>query len=503
MAYLGIDLGTSSVKVLLVDAGGRVIAEAVETYPILSPQPGAAEQNPGDWWDAAGRATRRVLRESAESIDAIGLSGQMHGAVCLGPDLELLRPAIIWADTRGAGTASQLTDAISRERLGEAVGTTLAAGFQAVTLAWLREHEPAVWTDLRWVLLPKDYLRLRMTGEIASEPSDAASTGMLGVADRQWSRDVLAAIGLPADRVPPLVGSASEAGRLTDEAAAQLGVPHGTPVVAGGGDAPLAALAAGVSDNRSLLATLSSGAQVIAMVDEPIVDAGLRLHTFASPLDPALGEPGWYLMGATMVAGLALRWLRDNVYEDQSEHAIEAMTADAAGCKPGASGLVFAPYLAGERTPHLDPNARGMLIGLTLDHGRAEVTRAVMEGVVFAMRDALDVVRESAPGERRLVLAGGGARSPLWRQLVADIFETPVHPSTVADQSAVGAAVLAAAWHQGARAGEIGRAWATFDDTVEPQPDALETYRELREVYRSLYAAHKDDFATLGRIAPA
>jgi xylulokinase len=354
---------------------------------------------------------------------------------------------------------------------------------------------------LRLALLPKDYLRFRLTGEIWAEPSDAASTGMLGLADCQWSRDALDAIDLAVERLPPLVGSASEAGRLTTAAAAHLGLSMGTPVVAGGGDAPLAALAAGVSDDRSLLAMLSSGAQVIAMVDTPVVDPGLRLHTFATPLDPARGEPGWYLMGATMAAGLALRWLRDNVYEDRSERSIEALTNAAAACAPGAGGLIFAPYLSGERTPHLDPHARGVLVGLTLGHGRAEITRAVMEGVVFAMRDALDVVQESAPAERRLVLGGGGARNRLWRQLVADVFELLVHPSAVADQSAIGAGVLAAAWHQGAKASEIGRAWATFDDPVEPRADAVKTYRELREVYRHLYATHKDDFERLGRIA--
>ena len=501
MAYLGIDLGTSSVKVLVVDDGGTVLAEAAGSYPTHSPQPGAAEQDPRDWWQAVGAATRRAVSVADVVIDAIGLSGQMHGTVCVGSDLTPLRPAIIWADTRGAETAGWLTDTIGGERLGKAVGTALAAGFQAVTLAWLRDHETATWSRLRLALLPKDYLRFRLTDEIAAEPSDAASTGMLGVADRRWSEIVLDAIGVRSEQLPPLIGSASEAGRMTAEAAAHLGLPQGLPVIAGGGDAPLAALAAGVSDDRSLLATLSSGAQIIAMVDAPVVDPGLRLHTFATPLDPSRGEPGWYLMGATMVAGLALRWLRDNVYEDQSEHAIEAMTSAAADCKPGAGGLVFAPYLAGERTPHLDPAARGVLLGLTLEHGRAEITRAVMEGVVFAMRDALDVVRESAPGERRLVLAGGGARSLLWRQLVADIFETPAHPSTVADQSAIGAAVLAAAWRNGVKASEIGRTWATFAAPVEPRADAVVIYRELREVYRNLYTAHKDDFGRLARHA--
>ncbi len=500
MAYLGIDLGTSSVKVLVVDVHGTVLAEAAEAYPTGQPQPGAAEQDPRDWWQAVGTASRRAVACAGVQVDAISLSGQMHGTVCLGAELQLLRPAVIWADTRGAETARRLTAAIGPDRLAVAVGTALAAGFQAVTVAWLREHEPDTWRELRLVLLPKDYLRFRLTGEIAAEPSDAAGTGMLSVADRRWSDVVLNAVGLRVEQLPPLIGSASEAGRLTSEAGAHLGVAKGTPVVAGGGDAPLAALAAGVSDDRSLLATLSSGAQVVAMVDAPVIDQELRLHTFASPLDPAAGEPGWYVMGATMSAGSALRWLRDNVYRDGSPNAIEAMTDEAATCRPGANGLVFAPYLAGERTPHLDSNARGVLLGLTLDHGRAEITRAVMEGVVFAMRDALDVVRQSAPGDRRLVLAGGGARSPLWRQLVADMFEMTVYPSSVADQSAIGAAVLAAAWHQRARASEIGHTWATFDAAVEPQPDGLLTYRELRDIYRRIYQSHRDDFRTLGRL---
>ena len=351
MSYLGIDLGTTSLKAVLVSVSGEVLREGTASYAMQHPYPGAAVQDPEHWWRATRDAVQQIQNGIGAEINAIGLSGQMHGTVCLNSMRQLIRPALIWPDTRGTITAAELTAVVGEMRLSDTIGTPLASGFQGVTVAWLRQHEPTTWRSIATVLLPKDYLRFRLTGEIATDPSDAAGTGMLDVHTRDWSDLMLDTVGLDRGKVPAIRPSAQIAGRLTSEAAEYLGLPVGLPVVTGGGDAPLAALASGVADGRSLLATLSSGAQVIAFTDHPAVDPRLRVHTFAAPLDPTKGEAGWYVMGATMVAGMALSWLKENIFESSSDQAITSMVQRASEISPGSNGLLFAPYLTGERTP--------------------------------------------------------------------------------------------------------------------------------------------------------
>lgn len=500
MSYLGIDLGTSSIKVLQTDAAGRVLSEAAAPYPTSHPALGAAEQSPSDWWRAAIEAIHELHLRPGD-VRAIGLTGQMHGLVCLDVQDRVVRPAIIWADTRGAEAATELTAQIGAKRLGEIAGTALASGFLGTSVAWLRANEPDHWQSIATALVPKDYLRFRLTGEKATDPSDAASTGLLDVRERDWSDVLLEAVGLSRSSVPPIMGSSSVVGYLSAEAAVELRLAPGTPVVCGGGDAPVAALASGVGEGRSILATLSSGAQTIVFTQEPAVDPGLRVHTFASPLDPSRGECGWYVMGATMVGGSALHWLRDNVFQLTSDDALAEMIAGANEIPSGADGLLFAPYLSGERTPYFDPYARAVFLGLTVNHDRRHLIRAVMEGVVFALSDALDIVRLLTGVESEVVLAGGGARSVLWRQIVADIFDVPVRPSLVADQSAVGAALLAAACDLNEPAAALGAAWARFGETVEPIAANVARYRTLRAMYQDIYAMHADHFHRLAGLA--
>jgi len=499
MSYLGIDLGTSSVKVVVADVAGNVLGEASVTYPTHHPAPGAAEQDPRDWWRATVEAVRALNLRSG-SVDAIGMTGQMHGLVCLDTADDLIRPAIIWADTRGAATAAELTAVIGEKRLADLVGTALASGFLGTSVAWLRQHERQSWRSIATVLLPKDYLRFRLTGEKSTDPSDAASTGLLDVHDRDWSDPMLDAVGLTRSQVPEIRGSADIAGRLTAEAAAELNLAAGIPIICGGGDAPVAALACGVADGRSLLATLSSGAQVIVFSASPAVDPALRVHTFASPLDPARNECGWYIMGATMVAGSALQWLRNNVLRGGAGDIGKVVEA-ASEIGAGSDGLIFAPYLDGERTPHFDPRARAVFLGLTSNHDHRHITRAVMEGAIFALLDALDVVRSLTSTDSGAVLAGGGARSPLWRQIVADIFDLPVRPSLVVDQSAVGAALLAAASDLNESATALGKEWARFDTTVEPIAANVARYKEIRSIFRDIYPAHAEHFHRLANLA--
>jgi xylulokinase len=501
MSYLGIDLGTSSVKAVVLSENGSLLGEAVETYLTSHPTQGASEQDPDQWWQATARAIRSFDAHTRQRVTGISFSGQMHGTVCLDAEQRLIRPAIIWSDTRGAQIAARLTEEIGRAELARRVGTALAAGFQGVTAVWLREREPMTWSRLHVLMLPKDYLRFRMTGEVGADPSDGAGTGLLDVNTRDWSGEMLEAVGLRREQLPPIKASAEVVGRLTVDAAAEFGLPPGCAVVTGGGDAPLAAVAAGAASGQSLLATLSSGAQAMAFLFKPVVDEEVRVHTFASPLDPAQDECGWYVMGATMVGGMALQWLRGNVFQCGEDQTVDILIKRAGQAPVGSGGLLFAPYLTGERSPHLDPAARAVFLGLTAEHDRRHLTRAVMEGAVFALRDALDIVRSLAPDPADVVLAGGGARSRLWRQIVADIFDLPVRPSRLADQSAVGAAILAASAEMKVPAGTLGAQSAKFDEVVEPIRANVERYAELRELFRDIYTKHSGDFHRLVELA--
>ncbi|HRA48935.1 MAG TPA: xylulokinase, partial [Thermomicrobiales bacterium] len=485
MTWLGIDLGTSSVKVLVVHGDGTVVGVATRPYPVLQPEPGAAEQDPNTWWDATVAAIHDLGALTTE-IQGIGLSGQMHGTVLLGADRRLLSPAIIWSDVRSAAALATLIAQLGNDQIVTEIGSPIATGFQAATLAWIRTSRPETWQAIRHVLLPKDWLRLQLTGTLATDPSDGASTGMFNVCSRTWSPLILDALGVQLEQLPPVLGSGTVAGRLSAHAAAALGLRAGIPVATGGADAPLAALASGIAGHDAVLATLSSGAQVTRFSRTPVVDPGARLHTFASPLSPERNEPEWFLMGATMAAGSALTWARERIF--QSATSIPDLTAAAAEVPVGAGGLVFTPYLNGERTPHMDPLARGAFFGLTADHDQRHLTRAIIEGAVFALRDAFDLLTDLTGPSETVLLAGGAARSQLWRQTVADCFGIPVVPGTVADLSAVGAAILAATAVTGEPASQLASRWAAYDEPVVPIPANQERLAAIRTVFQTLYS---------------
>jgi xylulokinase len=496
-ALLGIDIGTGSVKALVMDERGRTLGRGSAEHALRHPQPGWAEQDPDEWWRGTVGAVRAAMAEAgAVDIAAIGLSGQMHGTVLLDADRTPIRPAIIWADTRSAADVAALTARSGQERLIEIAGSPLATGFQAATLAWLHAHEPEAWRRVRTVLLPKDEIRRRMTGELMSEPSDASSTLLLDVRRRDWSDDLLAAVGIDRSFVPPLVASTAVSGALRKGAADALGLRPGIPVAGGGADAPLAVLAAGVVRPEQLALTISTGAQVIAPTSEPRPDPAGRIHAWCACLPPESGA-GWYQMGATMVAGLALRWLRDEVFALDGENAYARMTGWAENTPAGAAGLVFLPYLAGERTPHMNSHARGVFLGLTAEHGRGHLVRAVMEGATLALFDAFEVLRSLGASPREIVLSGGGAQSRLWRQIVADVFGLLVRPLRTVEQSALGAALLA-----GAAIGQhdlvtTATAWATYDEPVMPDLGKHAVYGELLAIFRNAYRVHIEDFERL------
>lgn len=496
---LGIDLGTSSVKVLLVDETGRTVGRGSAEYPISYPQPNQAEQNPEEWWQATVLAVRQALAgaDSAVPVAAIGVSGQMHGTVLLSKGGRLLAPAVIWPDQRSRRQVREMTVLIGAERLLEITGSPVATGFQAATIRWLQHEQPDLWRQAEKVLLPKDYLRWRLTGAYATDPSDASSTLLLDVRRRNWSPELLAVLDIDAARLPSVRESVAVAGELSREAAEALGLSPSVPVITGGGDTPCGILGAGIVSPDTLLLTISTGGQLVVPAFDVEVDLGGRIHTFCGTLAPGPDQAGWYQMGAILSAGMALRWLRDAVLGLQGEDAYTQMVAWAEQVPVGAGGLLFLPYLVGERTPHMDPQARGLFLGLTARHGRAALVRAVMEGVALACYDAYSVLAEVGAAPQQIVMAGGGARSRLWQQVVADVFGLPVQRLEVAEQSAVGAVLLAGGGVGLFDPGRTARAWAGYSAPVEPDPQHHSRYRDLLELFRSAYQKHRTDFGRL------
>ena len=486
---LAIDLGTSSVKVLLTDTNGRLLAQASAEYPLHHPQPNQTEQNPAEWWTAVCYAVRAALTQASPHppIAAIGLSGQMHGTVLLDKTGSLLAPAVIWPDQRSQAQVAEITSAVGATQLIDISGSPVATGFQAATLRWLRQNRPDLWPQIGTVLLPKDYLGWRLTGQYHTDPSDASATLLFDTTHRRWSPELLDVVGLRLEQLPTVREGTAVSAPLLPIPAAELGLPPGIPVVVGGADTACGLLGAGVVSNRDLLLTLSTGGQLVLPSETMAVDTAGRIHTFCAALPPATGQAGWYQMGAILAAGLNLRWLRDNVFGLDDPNAYAKMTAWAATAPPGANGLLYLPYLVGERTPHMNPQARGMFLGLAAQHARAELVRAVLEGVALACFDAFAVLAELGAAPQRIVLAGGGASSPLWCQIIADVFGLPVEPLAVENQSAMGAILLAGG---GAGLFDVGKtavSWASTRPAIQPNPANHALYQSLLAVFRGAY----------------
>lgn len=492
---LAIDLGTSSVKVIAATPSGQVIGRGTGEYPIRHPQPHQAEQDPTDWWTAIIHATRAALpAERAARVAAIALSGQMHGTVLLDRQGTLLAPAIIWPDQRSQAEVQTITHQVGAKALIDLTGSPVATGFQAATLAWLRVHRPDLWGRIGHILPPKDYIRRRLTDNYATDPSDAAGTLLLDARRRAWASSLLELLEINPAWLPSIQPSASLAGELTRAAADALGLRPGIPVMVGAADTPCSALGAGVLTSDTLLITLSTGGQLLLPVEQVAVDPRGRIHTFCSALEPGPNRAGWYQMGALLAAGLALRWLRDQVFGLDAPDAYARMTTWAADAPPGAQGLLFLPYLVGDRTPHMDPQTRGAFLGLTLQHGRAALVRAVLEGVSMAAYDAFCVPAELGASPGRIVLAGGGASSPLWRQMIADIFGAPVQPLAAGEQSALGAALLAGSGLGLFDLAAQAQTWAAYAPTVDPDPAAHAFYQSRLPLFRAAYANNRELF---------
>lgn len=499
MSYLlGIDLGTSSLKAALFDAErAQIVAVTSEEYAVQHPAPNAAEQSPEGWWEAACRTVRRLMQGVAPSqVRAIGLSGQMHGTVLLDSAARPLRPAIIWADGRSSAQVERLLTLFSEAEWLEIAGTLPATGFMVATLMWLAQHEPETLERAQHVLLPKDYLRLRLTGELGSEPSDAASTALLDVRASCWSERLIAGLGLPRGLFPPLYGSAEVAGTLRAQSAEALGLPEGMPVVAGCADQAAQALANNILARGTASVTLGSGGQVFVphvLSAHGTLAADARVHVFnhAAP-------QRWYVLGAILSAGLSLRWLRNLLGWADDPSAYERLSAAAQSVPRGAAGLVFLPYLLGERTPLRDPKARGVFIGLSYQHTVAHMARAVMEGVAFALRQALEVSFALAGRAESVVLAGGGAQSAVWRRIQADIYGIPLRPSLLQEQACVGAALLAGVGcGLYADLAEACAAAVRLGDLIAPDPSNQAYYEARYAHFKALYTRLQQDMHQL------
>jgi len=494
---IGIDLGTSSVKVAMLGEDGIVATTASHDYPILSPRPGWAEQDPDDWWNATCATLRAALTQAGamgREVAAVAVGGQMHGTVLLDASGKLLRPAIIWPDGRAVAEAARVHSALEARGLVARLGGGVSPGFMLASLPWLRDHEPAVWDHAATALLPKDYLRYRLTGARGAEPSDGCGVPLVDLRTWDWSA-ACDALGLPTHLFPPLAASAGVAGVIVPEAAEATGLRAGTPVLYGGGDQAMAALGAGLLTPGALLISLSTGGQLVTPMSDPLPDPSVGTRTLCHAL------PGVYLaLSATLGAGLSLRWLCDTVLDERRPDADARALALAATAEPGAAGLLFLPYLAGERAPLLDPAASGAMIGLRLDHGRAHIARAVLEGIAYSLRHALEPLQEAGVRPERIILAGGLARAPLMQEIVAGVLKRPITPLRTVEQSALGAALLAAV---GAGfypdLATACRAVVAYGPPIEPRAADIAHYDAAYAVYRALYPRLRDTMHALRR----
>lgn len=441
---LGLDVGTSAVKALLVSAdGGGVVARASSPLSLATPEPGWAEQDPDAWWEACTTSIREALaRCPGVYVAGIGISGQMHSSVLLDRAGKVIRPALLWCDGRTTAECREITRRVGgEEHLREWACNAALEGFTLPKLLWLRNHEPDAFAQLATVLLAKDYIRFRLTGMLATEPSDASGTLMFDPAHWRWSDEMLDAVGLPRSLLPDVGGSAEVLGVVTASASAQTGLEAGTPVVGGGADNACGAAGVGVIAPGEAVASWGTSGTVLAPTATPLVDPGLRSHTFCH-VAPGL----WYIMGVVLSAGGAFAWYRREFARElgDGDQATRELNEEAAGVPRGAAGVVFLPYLQGERTPHRSASARGAFLGLSLAHTRAHLSRAVLEGVCFALRDSLSVLDEAGVAPDHLLVTGGGARSPFLRRLQADVFGLPVATVNSEEGPAYGAALLAA-----------------------------------------------------------
>lgn len=497
MYWLGLDVGTGGSRALLVDASGTVVhsfTAAHEDPRMLKPL--WAEQHPDDWWRASQAAIRGVLNTSgaaSDSIRGIGLSGQMHGLVMLDAKNEVIRPALIWSDQRSQKQVDFVNATVGPENVFRSTANPVLTGFTLPKLLWIRDNEPDTFAAIRNILLPKDYVRFRLTGEFATDVSDASGTALFDVAKRRWSDEMIRALALDAAILPKAYESSDISGTLSSTAAKETGLNPGIPVVAGAGDQAASAIGNGIVEAGAVSCTIGTSGVVFAYSQKPAYDALGRVHTFCHAIPQA-----WHVMGVTQGAGLSLQWFR-NRFAPGVEY--DVLTAEAENSPLGAHELFWLPYLMGERTPHLDANARAGWIGLTAKHERADLIRAILEGVCYSQKDGLDIIASLGARPALVRLSGGGGKSPFWQQLFADIFDVPVATLATQEGSAYGAALLALVGTGEYRsAAEVANAAVKEVSVKEPERQAVALYAQRYAIYRSLYPALKNVYRAIGEL---
>jgi xylulokinase len=489
---LGIDLGTSGVKILAIDAEGKTLASASEMYPLIQPRAGWTEQEAEAWWQAVVSSLRHILSApevNSDSIQALSLSGQMHGSVFLDINNQVIRNPILWNDARTLEQCRYITHTVGEEQLIAMVGNPALEGFTLPKLLWLRDNEPENYNQLKTMMLPKDYIVYRLTGRLCTEVSDAAGSLLLDVKHRRWSSELCNKLDIDASILPEVLDSIDIAGTLTDSAANETGLPKTVKVIAGGADNACGAVGNGIVSEGIILASIGSSGVVLGSTDTMQYDSHGRIHSFNHAV------PGkWYLMGVTLSAGLSMSWLKNNLVE--KDYVV--INQKAADISVGSEGLIFLPYLYGERTPHRDPMARGAFIGLSGLHTQAHLMRAVFEGVAFALKDSFELIKGLGVEPQEVRMTGGGAKSMLWRQILADIFNTEVVTMQSDEGPALGAALIA-----GVGAGiyetieDATNTTVTIGDSVHPNPAHAGKYEEIYPVFTSLYPSLKNDYRKL------
>lgn len=498
MAYfLGIDTSTTAIKALLIDKTGCVVAVAATEYPFETPRPLWSEQHPDLWWDGAQRSIRAVMHKSgvdAAQIGGVGLTGQMHGLVLLDAAGEVLRPSILWNDQRTQSQCNEIHARMGREKFIQITGNVALTGFTAPKILWVKENEPDVYAKIAHVLLPKDFVRYKLTGDFAMDKADGAGTVLMDLQKRDWSDEVLSALEIPRSWMPPLFEGTQITGQVSASAASATGLKAGTPVMAGGGDQAAQAVGVGAVKEGIVALTLGTSGVVFATTNNAFIESEGRLHAFCHSVPDK-----WHLMGVMLSAAGSLRWYRDTFAPASS---YDDLLAPVTNVPIGSDGLLFLPYLTGERTPHPDPLARGAFVGLTVRHGMAHCTRAVLEGVAFGLKDSFELMKSAGLAKIEQVrVSGGGARSALWRQILADVFDTELVTVNTTEGAAYGAALLA-----GVGAGFWRDVDSACDSAIRvsgetpPIEAQASIYRRMYPLYRKLYPALRSGFEALGVI---
>jgi xylulokinase len=498
MYFIGIDLGTSAVKIILIEEKGNVIGSTSKEYPVYYPQPGWSEQNPEDWWNATKDGIRELIIKTGVKngdIKGIGLSGQMHGLVLLDENNNVLMPAILWNDQRTQEECDYITQTLGKERLTKYTGNKALTGFTAPKILWVKKHRTDIYKKIHRILLPKDYIRFKLTGEYATDVSDASGTLLFDVENRKWSKEMLDALEIPYNWMPKCYESTEVTGYVTKDVADLTGLKEGTIVVGGGGDQASGAVGTGTVKSGIVSVALGTSGVVFASQDKYVVDEENRLHSFCH----ANGK--WHVMGVMLSAAACLKWWIDNIINfNGSSITYEKLLEEAEKVTPGSGGLIFLPYLMGERTPHSDPYARGSFIGLNMTHKREHMTRAILEGVAFGLRDSLEIIKELNIPVNEVRVSGGGAKSVLWRQILADIFGVRVDMVNATEGPAFGAAIMAAVGYGIFK--DVEEACSTLikvTDSVYPIGENVSKYDEIYAIYKDLYYLLKNTFKRISK----